>query len=140
MAEKQRIPETHRRQVRDRARGHCEYCLLHDEDAYFPHEADHIIAEKHGGPTVAENLAWACLTCNRNKGTDLASLDPINGRLVPLFNPRRQKWTRHFRVDGARIEPLTAVGRVTVFLLRLNDPERVTERRMLMAAGRYPVN
>ena len=140
MVDKQRVPEALRRQVRERAHGHCEYCLLHDEDAYFPYEADHIIAEKHGGPTATENLAWARLNCNRNKGTDLASLDPTNGRLVRLFDLRRQTWTRHFRIDGPRIEPLTAVGRVTVFLSRLNDPERVTEHRMLMSVSRYPTD
>lgn len=52
-----RAPERLRRQVRDRAQGQCEYCRIHEEDVVFPHEADHIIAEKHGGPTTLENLA-----------------------------------------------------------------------------------
>jgi hypothetical protein len=46
-----------RRQVRARAAGRCEYCLLAEADAYFPHEADHIIAVKHGGTSTFENSA-----------------------------------------------------------------------------------
>ena len=46
-----------RRLVRQRAALRCEYCLLAEEDAYFPHEPDHVIAVKHGGPTALANLA-----------------------------------------------------------------------------------
>ena len=74
-----------REAVRRRANNRCEYCLLAEEDAVFPHEPDHIIAEKHGGPTTAENLAWACFDCNRFKGSDIASLDPASGRLRALI-------------------------------------------------------
>lgn len=140
MSSKQRIPETLRRHVRTRAKGYCEYCLVHDEDAYLPHEPDHTIAEKHGGATTLENLAWSCAVCNRYKGTDLASLDPLTGRLTPLYNPRRQQWARHFRLNGARIDPLTAAGRATERVLHLNDERRVAERLALMSAGRYPLH
>jgi 5-methylcytosine-specific restriction endonuclease McrA len=30
----------------------------------LPFETDHIIARKHGGPTVASNLALSCWYCN----------------------------------------------------------------------------
>ena len=66
--------------VRDRAKGRCEYCLLHEEDAWFPHEPDHIIATKHCGRTDEANLAWTCLAYNRHKGTDVASVDAEAGR------------------------------------------------------------
>lgn len=46
-----------RRNIYERAAGRCEYCLLSADDGFFPHEADHIIAEKHGGATTADNLA-----------------------------------------------------------------------------------
>ncbi len=138
MSTKQHIPETLQRQVRARAHGCCEYCLLPDEMAYVLHEPDHIIAEKHGGATTLENLAWACATCNRYKGTDLSSLDPMTGHIVALYHPRRQRWGRHFRLNGARIEPLTAAGRVTERLLRLNDQWRINERLALMSLGQYP--
>ena len=137
MAQKQRIPESLRRQVRERVQGLCEYCLTYEEDTIFPHQADHIIAEKHGGMTTLENLAWSCFTCNNHKGTDIGSIDPFTGKLTPLYNPRRQQWRRHFRLNGGRIAPLTASGRVTVFLLHLNDEWRIDERLGLIAIGHY---
>src|SRR5512135_3004835 len=78
MARKSSVPERVRRLVQERAQGRCEYCLIHESDMYYPHEADHVIAEKHGGATSLENLAWACFYCNRFKGTDLASVDPTS--------------------------------------------------------------
>src|SRR5262245_8975439 len=63
-------------EVRRRAGGRCEYC--HFPEAYYPapYEIDHVIALKHGGPTVLSNLALACLRCNGFKGPCIASLDP----------------------------------------------------------------
>jgi hypothetical protein len=46
-----------------------------------------------------------------------------------------ERWLSHFQLVGGRIEPLTAVGRVTVRLLQLNDTVRVEEREALLAAG-----
>lgn len=124
--------------VRARAGRRCEYCLLHEDDAWAPHEPDHVIAVKHGGRTVADNLAWTCMACNRHKGSDLASINPETGRIVRLFDPRRDRWNRHFRLRGARIEPRTPIGRVTVRLLPLNGREQVIIRRALIAEARYP--
>jgi 5-methylcytosine-specific restriction endonuclease McrA len=67
-----RISPKLRRDVRERADGCCEYCLLPEDQAFFPHEPDHIIAAKHGGETNAEDLALACFDCNRFKGSDIA--------------------------------------------------------------------
>jgi len=47
-------------------------------------------------------------------------------------------WADHFRLQGFLIEPVTAEGRVTARMLRLNIDKRVVERRALMFAGRYP--
>jgi len=127
-----------RQRVRRRAKDCCEYCLLAEEDAFFPHEPDHIIAEKHGGATTAENLALACFDCNRFKGSDIASLDPLSGSLVSLFNPRTDGWNDHFRIYRGEIRALTAVGRATERLLKLNLPARVEIRATLARAGRYP--
>jgi len=69
-----------RRQVKERADGRCEYCLLSEADAFFTHEVDHVIAEKHGGATTFENLALACFDCNRFKAFDIASVKPRHGR------------------------------------------------------------
>jgi hypothetical protein len=82
-------------------------------------------------------LALACLRCNRYKGPNIGSLDPVTGRLVPFYNPRTQLWTDHFELEEGLLRPLTAEARVTVRILRLNDEDRVLERQMLLGAKRY---
>ena len=69
--------------VRLRAAGLCEYCRISERFTLVEHEIDHVIAVKHGGRTIAENLA------------------------------------------------LTASGRVTVRLLRMNRTARIKERQLL---------
>jgi len=63
-----------RRQVVGRAAGLCEYCMIHESDTYLGCQVDHIVSEKHGGPTISENLAYACVFCNRAKGSDVGSV------------------------------------------------------------------
>ena len=41
-------------------------------------------------------------------------------------------------MDGLRIFPPTATGRVTAFLLQMNAPQRIKERRLLIELGVYP--
>jgi len=127
-----------RRLVFDRAGGRCEYCRLPQSAAAHQHEPDHIVPLQHGGQTDADNLALACLRCNRYKGPNVGSFDPETGVLVPFFSPRTQSWNDHFRFDGPIIHPLTPQGRVTVKILRLNDPARIEERRRLIAIKLYP--
>lgn len=122
------IPTTLRRLVAERAWGQCEYCLLSSGVSFYPHEVDHIIAEKHDGKTESDNLAYACPRCNRFKGTDLGSFDPLTGQFAFLFNPRTQTWGEHFAFEGEAIVGLTAVGRTTAKLLQMNTEERLTER------------
>ena len=127
-----------RRLAFERARGRCEYCLLHQDIAAAAHQVDHITAEKHGGETELDNLALSCVVCNRRKGSDLSSIDPRDGAAVRLFHPREDVWEEHFRVEESRIEGLTPAGRATAELLRLNAFERVLERSELIRAGRFP--
>ena len=139
------MPRTHipielRRLVVERAHECCEYCLLHQDDAESPHQVDHLIAIEHSGQTISENLALACQLCNRYKGSDLATIDPAEGKIVPLFNPRTQIWSEHFELAGAQILGLTSTGRATVELLRLNDEARLLDRQALIDAGRYPLS
>lgn len=70
------IPVALRRLVEERAKQRCEYCQLPAGVAFFSHEVDHVIAEKHGGTTEEGNLAYTCWRCNRYKGSDLGSFDP----------------------------------------------------------------
>ena len=110
-----------------------------EADAMFDFQVEHIISEKHGGPTTFENLAFACVFCNRYKGSDIASISPTTGELVKLFNPRVDRWSEHFSISGGLLVPRTQIGEVTVRLLQLNSNARVTERIALQAAGRYPL-
>ncbi|MDZ7290269.1 MAG: HNH endonuclease [candidate division KSB1 bacterium] len=129
------VPSALRQLVYERARGRCEYCLISEMVTFASHEIDHIISQKHGGPTEAGNLALCCVLCNKHKGTDIASLDPTTGEIVPLYHPRRDRWLDHFQLIGAQIIPLTPKGRATARLLQLNHPDRVEERELLIAAG-----
>lgn len=130
-----------RREVVERANNCCEYCLISQDDRSLPYEIDHIIAEKHGGATISDNLCLSCYICNGYKGSDIGSIDwDGSGKLTPLFNPRQQIWTEHFELDvsTARIHPLTPEGRVTIFLMRLNSDEHLISRHLLIQLGRYP--
>jgi hypothetical protein len=129
------IPAALRRLVHERASGACEYCLAPEATALFAHEVDHVVAEKHGGTTTEDNLALACAACNLHKGSDIGSIDPVTGGLVPLFHPRRDRWSDAFQLVDARIVARTAAARATVRLLQLNRPERVAERAVLVAAA-----
>lgn len=131
------VPADLRRLVLERAAGRCEYCRFPQAVALLPFEVEHVVAEKHGGETSANNLALACFFCNRYKGSDLGSLDPETGQLTAFFNPRLHRWDEHFARHNAEFIPLTAEGRVTVRIFRLNEPARVAERQALIAAGMF---
>ena len=121
-----------------RAEHRCEYCQLHRDFSYLPFEIDHVIARKHGGLTAAGNLALTCFYCNRHKGSNISGIDGRDGTIVRLFHPRRHKWSRHFRWDGPTLVGRTPIGRATVAVLNVNDPEAVATRAALIAAGLFP--
>jgi hypothetical protein len=126
------------REVWRRAGGLCEYCQLGQSQSDLAFEIDHIIARKHGGPTRTGNLALSCFRCNSFKGSDLGGLDPKTRKLTPLYHPRRHSWTRHFRWDGPYLIGRTPIGRVTITVLKINDPFRVEVRRELIEEGVFP--
>lgn len=126
------------RQVWRRANGHCEYCQSSQEFDDRAFEVDHIISRKHQGPTVAGNLALSCFRCNSFKGSDISGRDPRTRKLTGLFHPRRHKWARHFRWQGAYLIGRTPVGRVTVAVLNINEPFRVELREGLIEEGVFP--
>lgn len=125
------IPIALRRLVEERANQRCEYCQLLADVAFFSHEIDHVIAEKHGGATDVNNLAFTCWRCDRYKGRDLGSFDPQTGSFSFLFNPRTQRWTEHFKFMGTSLIGLTPEGRTTIKLLPINSEDRRAERQRL---------
>ena len=124
--------------VRQRASDCCEYCRLPQAFSSTRFQIDHILAERHGGRTAASNLALACLADNNHKGPNLAGRDPSTGKRVWLFNPRRQKWSRHFRWQGPILTGRTPVGRATIAVLAINLPHRVAQRAALISEGVFP--
>ncbi len=55
-----------------------------------------------------------------------------------LYNPRQQRWKEHFQLDDTHIIPLSPEGRVTVFMLNLNNEIRIRARQALLGSGNYP--
>jgi hypothetical protein len=100
-----------------------------------PAQIDHVIAKQHRGKDAYSNLAQICGLCNRNKGPNVAGIDPKTRRITRLFNPRRDRWQEHFAWRGPTVAGLTAVGRTTVEVLAINDPRRVKARAAIIAEG-----
>ena len=132
------ISQELRRMVAKRADFLCEYCLISELDRSSRYQVEQIISLKHGGSTTEDNLAYSCVFCNLNKGTDLGSIVWRTGELVRFFNPRRDFWGEHFRLDDNAIQPLTDIGEVTARILDFNNDERIVERQELIEVGRYP--
>jgi hypothetical protein len=129
-----------RREVFERAKGVCEYCKSQAGYATEPFAADHIIPRSKGGQTILENLALACAGCNGRKYTKTFARDPQSGKRVRLYNPCRQKWSRHFEWsdDFTLIMGRTRCGRATIEALKLNPPPLIALRRVLYQAGEHP--
>ncbi|HSU68120.1 MAG TPA: HNH endonuclease signature motif containing protein [Tepidisphaeraceae bacterium] len=124
-----------RQQVRRRAGNRCEYCHLPQSGHGERFSVDHVIARKHGGSDLDENLAFCCLRCNLFKGTDMSGIDPVTNSPTQLFNPREGRWADHFEWRGVVLWGRTPGARATVVLLRMNAPERVHLRQSLLDEG-----
>src|SRR5437588_10548228 len=119
--------------------GHCcEYCQMPQQYERTTFEIDHVIALSHGGRTRASNLCLACFSCNSFKGPNLAGIDPKTRKVVPLFNPRRHSWHRHFRWNGPVLIGRTPAGRATVATLSINLDHRTAYRQELIDEGVFP--
>lgn len=124
--------------VRLRAGGFCEYCRLPQSVAHVQFPIDHVTARQHGGSSDEDNLAVACPTCNLHKGPNIAGIDAETGKLTRLFHPRRDQWRAHFRWDGASLVGLTPVGRTTIQVLGVNEPNLIKLRQALIECGLFP--
>jgi 5-methylcytosine-specific restriction endonuclease McrA len=133
------IPGKLRRFVRARARFHCEYCKA-PLRILVSMEVDHVKPRGLEGETNADNLCLACTSCNGSKHDFITAIDPQTEVEVPLYNPRTQQWTEHFRWnnDVTVILGLTAIGRATIVRLRMNRRDLVIARRLWKLAGWSP--
>lgn len=123
--------------VWDRAGRKCEYCRFPTEFAWLPFQIDHIIAEKHGGATTAANLALSCYYCNSFKGPNIAGIDPSGDpeTAIQLYHPRKEQWALHFNWAGPMLVGVTPNARATIAVLRINDPDAIAFRELLLESG-----
>ncbi len=129
-------------QVRADAERQCGYCRHPESLLGMPLEFEHLIPLSGGGQTARSNLWLACRRCNQFKGGRFEAIDPQTNQLVPLFNPRAQRWTDHFvwSSDGTQIFGLTPIGRATVQAVHLNNDYAVETRCFWVEAGWWPPN
>lgn len=93
---------------------------------------EHVIPRTQGGLNDIENLALACPFSNYRKSDRVAGIDPETKKQVRLFNPRLDKWKDHFKWSQNRLKAVgkTAIGRATIEILGLNEPEQQAFRRL----------
>ncbi len=135
-----KLPPRIKEQVRERARGYCEYCLSPEAFSTYDFSCDHITPAIRGGSDKLENLALACQGCNGSKYDRTEAEDPVSGEMVPLYNPRKQKWNEHFSWsdDFTEIIGLTPTGRATVEMLKLNRLKLKNLRQGLFKLKHHP--
>jgi hypothetical protein len=126
--------------VRVRARGLCEYCCCPEEFSPDTFSLEHIVPRALGGEGSSGNLALACQGCNGFKATHTQAFDLVSSAFAPIFNPRTHIWDEHFRwsVEPTLVEGISAIGRVTVEMLRMNRLGVVNLRRLLILDERHP--
>jgi len=129
-----------RANVRERARGCCEYCRVEEQWTGHEFTLDHVAPERRGGLSTPENLAYVCIGCNVRKSDKTEAPDPVSGVSTLLFNPRAQRWRDHFcwSADTALILGLTPTGRATVVALSLNRKLLIQHRALLIKNGLHP--
>lgn len=134
------LSEEIRTRVRVQAGDCCGYCRSLQKYVLGILEIDHIVPKAAGGSDDEDNLWLACRLCNSYKGVQTRAKDPVTDRNVRLFNPRQQKWSRHFvwTNNGTYITGKTTCGRATVLALQLNNPYAVTVRQAWVSAGWHP--
>jgi hypothetical protein len=127
-------------EVRLEAKNCCGYCLGEQRYILAWLEIEHLHPRSKGGKTVKENLWLACTYCNTFKSSNTHGRDPQTNRKVPLFNPRKQKWKKHFEFgsDNATIIGKTVCGRATVEALQINYELALDTRKHWVAVGWYP--
>ena len=93
-----------------------------------------------GGVDTIDNLAFACSGCNLSKGVRIEGVDAVTGVTVRLYHPRRDRWAAHFAWQKSSLEMIgfSPTGRVTIELLKLNRPNVINLRQILVVFGKHP--
>lgn len=127
-----------RKEVVGRSGSRCEYCRLSQTGQEATFHVDHIQPVVSGGKTELSNLALACVSCSLRKGARRTAVDAKTNDEVGLFHPRVDQWDEHFKWRGSRVIGLTATGRATVALLKMNRELVVAIRNEERIQGRHP--
>src|SRR5436309_14458070 len=90
------------RQVEVRAGRRCEYCRMHQSLQGATFHVEHVTPRSQGGTSALENFALACPACNLQKADRIEVLDRVGGSKVRLFDPRKDRWSDHFKFRGYR--------------------------------------
>ncbi len=140
MSSRRRLSREVREFVAERADFCCEYCL--SQEGYCPDSlsVEHIVPVVRRGSDSVANLAYSCQGCNNKKYSAASAIDPMTGRRVRLFHPRKDDWNKHFvwSEDNTRMIGLTPIGRATVERLELNRRGVVNLRVALIQIGKHP--
>jgi len=135
-----RPTNTQREEIFKRAKGLCEYCQSPEHYSISTFEIEHIMPISKGGETILENLALSCSGCDKFKSDRIFAFDSQSQTEIPIYNPRKNIWSKHFawNEDFTEIIELTAKGRVTIKALKLNRKNVVNLRKLLYLVGEHP--
>jgi HNH endonuclease len=140
------ISDESKQLIRERAKYLCEYCHSSELLSANRFTIDHLVPRSLGGSDDVDNLALACRRCNERRYNFVTGVDPETQAIVPIFNPRSQKWQEHFvwTDRGIVIRGVTSIGRATCIRLDLNDlryPENDSireTRKFWLKTGLHP--
>jgi len=135
-----RLSQSLRHQVFERAKGYYEYCFSQQKFSMDTFSVDHVFPRSKGGSDDLDNLALSCQGCNACKYNRIEVPDPQTNQVVPLYNPRTDVWTQHFTWSEActDILGLTPIGRATIKALQLNRSGNQNLRQILSLLGEHP--
>jgi len=126
--------------VTERARARCEYCRAPQVITGTAYHIEHIIPLAQDGADDPSNYALCCITCNGHKADHITGVDLETGNTVPLFNPRRDRWERHFRFsrESLEIQGITQKGRATAERLQMNERKQIEARSLWIELDLFP--
>lgn len=130
------IPRSLRVEVQIRDMNRCRYCRLCQLGQGAAFHINHVTPKSEGGLTTLENLVLQCPHCSLHKSNKLGGFDPDTQTYSLLFHPLAETWPEHFQVDrDGSLVGKTAIGRVTVAELRMNDLIPRTARSLQFLLG-----
>lgn len=129
-----------RRRILERDQARCAYCQSPEALMGVTFEVEHILPLSLSGETSSDNLCLSCPTCNRHKANRIVAYDSETDTEIPIFHPRQQLWEDHFTwdEDAATLIGITATGRATIEMLRMNRPVITQLRRYWVVLKLHP--